>query len=77
MDGRALRAFDSAEAFCADIKVRLNRSIEADASLHAIPAALSPRDVLVWWKRVYPSRSGELNARENVRRRRSSCKRLA
>jgi len=69
MDIRVFRALNSSEAFCADLKTRLNRSIEADVNLHPLSAALSPLDLACMVEACVPVQKRRPDAREEVRRR--------
>ncbi len=69
MDIRAFRALNNSEAFCADLKTRLNRSIEADANLHPLSDALSPTALASMVEACVPVQKRRPDAREEVRRR--------
>jgi hypothetical protein len=44
MDIRAFQRLNNSDAFCADLKLRLNRSVQADAKLHPLSVSLSVSD---------------------------------
>lgn len=69
MDIRAFHALNSSEAFCADLKTRLNDSIEADANLRPLSAALSPIDVASMVEACVPVQRRRPDVREEVIRR--------
>ena len=69
MDIRGFRALKSSEAFCADLKTRLNRSIEADANLHPLSAALAPMDLASMVEACVPVQKHRPDARQEVLRR--------
>lgn len=69
MDIRVFGGLSSSEEFCEDLKARLNRSIEADANLHSLVAALSPPDVVCMVKACVPVQKRRPDAREEIRRR--------
>jgi hypothetical protein len=69
MDIRGFRALNSSEAFCADLKTRLNRSIEADANLHPLSDALSPIDVASMVEACVPVQKRRPDVRQEVLRR--------
>jgi len=69
MDARAFRALSSSEAFCADLKTRLNHSIGADATLHRMSAVLSPNDVTSMVEACVPVQKRRPDIRQEVIRR--------
>jgi hypothetical protein len=69
MDIRAFRALSSSEAFCANLKSRLNNSIEADANLHPLSAALSTIEVARMVEACVPVQKRRPDVRQEVIRR--------
>jgi len=69
MDRRAFVSLSSPEAFCADIRERLARSVDRDASLQPLPAALSEKDLTCIVEACVPVQKRRPDAREEIRRR--------
>jgi len=68
MDARAFGELRSADAFCADLRARLNRSVEADAQLQPLPAALSKMDLDCMVEACVPVQKRRPDVREVIRR---------
>jgi hypothetical protein len=69
MDMRAFRALNDSGAFCADLRARLTRSIQAEANLRPLPTALTAADVAAMVEACVPVQKRRPDAREEVRRR--------
>jgi len=69
MDSRAFRAFESADAFCSDLKTRIQLSVEGDAALQQLGNPLSPTDVDAIVTACVPVQKRRPGAREEIRRR--------
>ncbi len=69
MDNRAFRALGDSASFCANLKARLSRSIEADRSLQHMTSALTAADLDAMVKACVPVQMRRPDAREEVRRR--------
>lgn len=76
MDTRSFLALRSPEAFCADIKTRLIRSIEADARLRPLSTLLTPCDLDSLVQACVPVQKRRPDAREEVRRREELAARI-
>ena len=76
MDMRALRGFGSGMAFCADLKTRIVRSIEADANLWPLEKKLSPEQVDDVVRHCVPVQKRRPEAREEIARRTEQMDRL-
>lgn len=69
MDSRTFRAFESSEAFCTDLKFRVQRSIEVDTTLRHMSNPLSASEVDAIVSACVPVQKRRLGAREEIRRR--------
>jgi len=69
MDSRVFRAFESSAAFCSDLKTRIQRSIEGDATLQHVSNTLSPTDVDAIVSACVPVQRRRPGAREEICRR--------
>ena len=69
MDSRTFGALDSPEAFSADLKCRLIRSIEADANLRPLSTAITPGEVDRIVAACVPIQKRHIGQREEIRRR--------
>lgn len=69
MDMRAFRAFSSGEAFCADLKSRMQESITADGNLTSLKQRLSEGQIDTIVKSCVPVQKFRPEAREEIRRR--------
>jgi hypothetical protein len=76
IDGRLFRSFVSAEAFCADLKTRMQGSIAAERTLHPIARPLSPTQVDTIVKTCLPIQKRRLHTREEIERREQEVERL-
>ena len=69
IDSRAFRAFADAASFCADLRGRLNRSIEANRNLDNMIRSLARYDMDAIIQACVPVQKRRPNAREEVRQR--------
>lgn len=69
MDIRAFRSHHSSETFCADLRIRLSRSIEADVNLHPLVSALSQVDLESMVEACVPVQKRHPDVRQEVLRR--------
>ena len=76
MDVRAFRSFVVGDAFCADLKARMERSIAADAALAPLKERLSPDQVETIVKCCVPVQKRRVEAREEIARREEEIERV-
>ena len=76
MDGRAFQAFAKGDAFCADLRVRMRSSIEADGSLQPLARPLSPVQIETIVSTCFPIQKRRPSAREEIQRREQEMDRL-
>jgi hypothetical protein len=76
MDMRAFRTFRSGMAFCADLKARIVRSIEADANLRPLEKKVSADQVANIVRHCVPVQTRRPEAREEILRRAEEMDRL-
>ena len=76
IDMRTLRAFGSGLAFCADLKARIERSVEADVNLSPLAKRLSPEQVDDVVRHCVPVQKRRPEAREEIDRRTEQMDRL-
>jgi hypothetical protein len=76
MDGRAFQAFAKSDAFCADLRVRMHSSIEADGSLQPLARPLSPAQIETIVSTCFPIQKRRPSAREGIQRREQEMDRL-
>lgn len=76
MDGRVFRAFRTGDAFCADLKTRMRRSIEAEDNLHPLAQSLSRAQIETIVSSCLPVQKRRPSAREQVERRQQDIERL-
>ncbi len=69
MDARTFRAFDSAGAFCSDLKQRIQRSVESDATLRPLHNPLLRTDLEAIVSACVPVQKRRPGAREEIHRR--------
>ena len=69
MDSRVFRSFESSEALCADLRTRIQHSIDGDATLQHLTASLSATDVDAIISACVPVQKRRQGAREEIRRR--------
>ena len=68
IDGRVFRTFSPA-SFCADLKVRMRSSIEAEGNLHPLPRPLVPTQIETIVRTCLPVCKRRVGAREEITRR--------
>jgi hypothetical protein len=76
MDGRAFQAFAKGDAFCADLRVRMRSSIEADGNLQPLARPLSPAQIETIVSTCFPIQKRRPSAREEIQRREQEMDRL-
>lgn len=76
MDGRAFRAFARSEAFCADLRIRMRSSIEADGTLHPLARPLTTSQIETIASSCLPIQKRRPGAREEIQRREQEIERL-
>jgi Nuclease-related domain/UvrD-like helicase C-terminal domain/AAA domain len=69
MDNRAFRVFDSGDNFCADLRARMQSSIEADGNLTALAARLAQDQIEAIANLCLPVRRRRPDARDEILRR--------
>jgi hypothetical protein len=69
MDSRVFCAFESSEAFCSNLKDRIQRSVDGDATLQRLGNPLSATDVNAIISACVPVQKRRPGAREEIRRR--------
>lgn len=69
MDIRAFRALTSSAAFCADLKLRMNRSIQADPNIQPLKDVLTPMDVANIVTTCVPIQKRRPELRDEIRHR--------
>src|SRR5690349_16531978 len=76
MDGRVFQAFHTGDAFCADLKARMRRSIEAEENLHPLAQPLSRAQIETIVSTCLPVQKRRPSAREQVERHQLDIERL-
>jgi Nuclease-related domain/UvrD-like helicase C-terminal domain/AAA domain len=76
MDSRAFRSFTSGGRFCADLKVRMEQSIEADANLATLSLPLSRDQIDTLLLCCLPVQKRRPGGREEIARRQEQMDRL-
>ena len=69
MDLRALRSLETGNAFCAELKARIDRSVAADGQLSRLEHRLSPAQIDTVVRSCVPVQKRQAGAREEIRRR--------
>lgn len=69
MDVRAFRALKSSAEFCADLKMRMHRSIEADVNIQPLKDVLTPTDVANIVTTCVPIQKRRPELRDEIRQR--------
>jgi hypothetical protein len=69
MDSRVFRSLQSSEAFCADLRTRIQQSVDGDAALRPLAESVSAKDVDTVISACVPVQKRRPGAREEIRRR--------
>ncbi len=76
MDSRAIRKFEAADAFCKDLKSRIEQSIAADENLKPLDKGLSQQQIDTLVKYCLPVQKYRPEARQEIARREEQMDRL-